>query len=103
MVQTPRAAACCTTGSFTAGALTGAALRGEVVVVARVELLSARANGLLLGVAVAEEARTEVALLDERGAGGDAAGVGDPDDRTVGADVLGLGVAAGAGAAAAVV
>ena len=97
MVQTPRVAVCLTTGSFAVGAATGAALRGEAAVVARVELLSARADGLLLGVAVAEEALTLVALLDERGAGGDAATVGDPDDRTVGAAVLGVDTVAGAG------
>src|SRR4051794_4784225 len=98
MVQMPRGAALVAADSFGVGAVTVGALRDGAVAV-RVELLSARADGLPLDVAVVEAVRTGVVLLDERD-GADATTVGDPDERTLGPAVLGAGVAVGAGAAA---
>ena len=73
-------------GSFAAGALVDGALRGALPVVVRPVVVSVRDGRLVLGVAPAGAEFVVGEVLDDRGAGDDAA-VGEPDDRTLGAAV----------------
>ena len=88
----PRGADSLAAGAFAAGGSSVGALRDAVVVVRRV-VVSARVDRPVLGVASAGAEVFVGTLLDERGEADDAT-VGAPDDRTLGAVVLGAGVIA---------
>ena len=93
----PRDAGSFAAGSFAAGALVVGARRGALPVAVRPVVVSVRDGRLVLGVAPAGAEFVVGEVLDDRGAGDDAA-VGEPDDRTLGAAVP----AAGSGATVAV-